>query len=129
MKLSFLQSLVLAGLLGCCSGTRADEMPAALTLLPVRAPVLVKQVSGNVQYTYDSTGWRTLPQGKVLKPGATIRAAGGSNAVLRMADSTSFFKVSATTAVHITSEAPIEELGTGAFVAQKSEPRTVAALD
>ena len=117
MKLSFLQSIALAGLLGCCSGARAGSdtevtgAPARASLLPVRSTVFVKEVHGNVQYAYDSTGWRELTSGKTLQPGATIRASSGSAAVLRVTDTTSFYKVSAQTALHITRETPPEETG------------------
>ena len=117
MKLSFLQSIALAGLLGCCSGARAgadsavSPTAAKPSLLPIKSAVLVREVHGHVQYAYDGTGWRELTKGKSLRPGATIRASSGSTAVLRVADSTSFYKVSALTAVHITHETPAEESG------------------
>jgi hypothetical protein len=115
MKLSYLQSIALAGLLGCCSGARAggdsvvSPSPSKRTLLPIRSAVSVKEVQGHVQYAYDSTGWRELTRGKTLHPGATIRASSDSAAVLRVADSTSFYKVSALTAVHITYDTPAAE--------------------
>jgi len=115
MKLSFLQSIALAGLLGCCSGARAGAnsavSPSKPSLLPIRSAVLVKEVQGHVQYAYDGTGWRDLAKGKMLRPGATIRASSGSTAVLRVGNSTSFFKVSSLTAVHITQATPADENG------------------
>jgi hypothetical protein len=132
MKLSFLQSIALAGLLGCCSGARAgadvevSPVPAKPALLPIRSAVLVKEVHGLVQYAYDSTGWRELTQGKTLRPGATIRASSGSAAVLRVGGSTSFYKVSALTAVHITHETPAEENGV-VSLASASTGATLAA--
>ncbi len=117
MKLSFLQSIALAGLLGCCSGARAggevvpETRAAKPSLLPIRSAVMVKEVRGHVQYAYDGTGWRMLTKGKTLRPGATVRASSGSAAVLRVGDSASFYKVSALTAVHITHETPSEEAG------------------
>ena len=128
MKLSFLQSIALAGLLGCCSGARADAEGdasperATASLLPIRSLVLVKEVHGHVQYAYDSTGWRELTAGKALRPGATVRAASGSAAILKVGDSASFFKVSALTAVHITNETPVEESGVVSLASVPSGP-------
>jgi hypothetical protein len=128
MKLSFLQSIALAGLLGCCSGARADadsdagSTLSAPSLLPIRSTVRVKEVLGHVQYAYDSTGWRQLTKGKTLLPGATVRAFSGSAAVLRVADSASFYKVSALTAVHITQETPVEESGIVSLAGAGSGP-------
>jgi hypothetical protein len=126
MKLSFLQSIALAGLLGCCSGARAsaDTGAGALhvkpSLLPIRSEVLVKEVHGHVQYAYDSTGWRQLTKGKTLRPGATVRASSGSAAILRVGDSASFFKVSPSTVVHITNETPVEETGVVSLASAKT---------
>ena len=126
MKLSLLQSIALAGLLGCCSGARAGaETDITVTsskpsLLPIRSVVLVKEVSGHVQYAYDGTGWRELTKGKSLRPGATIRASSGSAAILKVGDSASFYKVSALTAVHITQETPAEESGVVSIAAARS---------
>jgi hypothetical protein len=117
MKLSFLQSVALAGLLGCCSGARAGGdldtgvLSVKPSLLPIRSAVQVKEVRGHVQYAYDSTGWRQLTKGKTLRPGATVRASSGSAAILRVSDSASFFKVSPSTTVHITNETPVDETG------------------
>ena len=126
MKLSFLQSIALAGVLGCCSGARAgadSEVPVTSSkpsLLPIRSAVLVKEVSGHVQYAYDGTGWRELTKGKSLRPGATIRASSGSAAILKVGDSASFYKVSALTAVHITQETPAEENGVVSVAAART---------
>ena len=126
MKLSFLQSIALAGLLGCCSGARAGaETDVTVTsskpsLLPIRSTVLVKEVNGHVQYAYDGTGWKQLTKGKTLHPGATVRASTGSAAILRVGDSASFYKISALTAVHITHETPAEESGVVAIAAVRS---------
>ena len=50
MKLSFLQSIALAGLLGCCSGAHAHPPLAKASvnpsILPIRTVVVVKEVSG-----------------------------------------------------------------------------------
>ena len=116
MKLSFLQSVALAGLLGCCSGSRAnspgESEPEQVkpALLPIRSVVLVKEIRGQVEYAYDSTGWKLLTEGKELRPGATVRAASGAVAILRLIESSNFFKVSSSTAVHITNETPLDEL-------------------
>src|SRR4051794_21215554 len=113
MKITFLHCIALAGLLGSCSGAHAGgHSPTALTsLLPVRTSVLVKEVSGQVEYAYDSTGWRLLESGKLLRPGASVRALAGSSALLRMAESGTFIKISPATSVHITSEPPVDEGG------------------
>lgn len=134
MKLSFLQSIALAGLLGCCSGARADgascsRATAKAAILPIRSAVVVKEVSGHVEYAYDSTGWKTLASGKTLRPGATIRASFGSTAILRVAESASFFKLSPSTAVHITNETPLEEVSTVSFAVLKNKRATTIAAD
>lgn len=131
MKLSYLQSIALAGLLGCCSGARADgsgesngsegeSSDTKAALLPVRSAVLVKEVRGHVEYAYDSTGWRVLTTGKQLQPGATVRAGLGSVAILRITESANFFKVSPSTEVYITNETPDEELGTISLASVKA---------
>ncbi len=132
MKLSFLQSIALAGLLGCCSGAHADSPSASKvsvkpTVLPIRSAVMVKEVSGHVEYAYDSTGWKTLSSGKSLRAGATVRAASGSAAVLRVADTSSFYRVSALTEVRITSETPVEELAAFRFASMKGKGTSIAA--
>ena len=112
MKINFQLSVILAGLLGCCSGARADS-PAKSgrpMILPVKNCVVVKEIKGFVEYAYDGTGWRLLEAGKRLKAGATIRAAAGSAAVVRVDERASFMKVSPATMLHITMETPAEEL-------------------
>lgn len=112
MKITLLHCVALAGLLGSCSGAHAGDCPAtAPSLLPVRTGVLVKEISGHVEYAYDGTGWRILETGKLLRAGASVRAFAGSSALLRFSDSATFVKVSPATSVHITSEAPADETG------------------
>jgi len=97
-------------------------------MLPIRSAVLVKEVSGRVEYAYDSSGWKALQSGKTLHPGATVRAASGSTAVLRVAESANFFKLSPSTEVRITNETPLEELDTVSFAILKAKrTRTLAA--
>lgn len=132
MKLSFLQSVALAGLLGCCSGARADgseseRSAVKAALLPIRSAVVVKEVRGHVEYAYDSTGWRVLTTGKQLRPGATVRAGSGATAILRLSETANFFKVSSSTEVHITNETPVEELGTISLASTKAS--VVVAVD
>ena len=131
MKLSFLQSIALAGLLGCCSGAHAHPPLAKASvnpsILPIRTVVVVKEVSGHVEYAYDSTGWKTLSSGKSLRPGATVRAAADSTAVLRVTDTSSFYKVSALTQVRITSETPHEELAPARLTALNTKGTKTAA--
>jgi hypothetical protein len=137
MKLSFLQSIALAGLLGCCSGAHANPPVAARTpeksstpqvsTLPIRTAVVVKEVRGHVEYAYDSTGWKTLSSGKSLRPGATVRASADSTAVLRVTDHSSFYKVSALTQVRITSETPVEELAPARLTALSTKGTKLAA--
>lgn len=129
MKMSFHQSVILAGLLGCCSGSRA-ECPARAAaqralILPIRSAVEVKEVKGTVEYAYDGTGWRVLPAGKQLKAGATVRASRGSAAILRVDQRPTFFKISPLTFLHITSETPAEERAT--YVATVAQLATTAA--
>lgn len=131
MKLSFLQSIALAGLLGCCSGSRADggadlRTGSRATLLPIRSAVVVKEVRGQVEYAYDSTGWKQLASGKTLRPGATVRASSGSEAILRVSDGSNYLKVSALTEVHFTTETPIEEMGSLSVAAVKAVRSTAA---
>lgn len=95
-------------------------------VLPIRSVVLVKEVQGQVEYAYDSTGWKPLVKGKELHPGATVRAASGALAILRLAETCNFFKVSPSTAVHITNETPLEEL-IGASLATAKIDAQVAA--
>ncbi len=120
MKITFLHCVALAGLLGSCSGAHASgSLPASPgSLLPAQSTVVVKEVNGHVQYAYEGTGWRTLELGKLLRAGASIRALAGSSALLRIADSDTFVKVSPATSLHITSQAPLEE-GSGNFVASR----------
>lgn len=118
MKISFHFSIAAAALLGCCSGARASgDLPAQVrpAILPVQKAVEVKQVRGAVEYAYDGTGWRILPAGKQLHAGATVRAAAGSEAILRVNDS-SLVKVSPATSLHITLATPAEEFS-GAVLA------------
>ena len=111
MKLGFLHAIALTGLLGCGSGSRAQLAPPPhrASLLPVDSAVLVKEVRGQVDYAYDSTGWHHLEPGKRLQPGATVRAASGSAAILRLPHSSALYKVSSATTVHITLEPPVQE--------------------
>jgi hypothetical protein len=113
MKTPFHLSIVLAGLLGCCSGARAADTASTAqnrqTIVPVRHGVHVKETTGTVEYAYDSTGWRTLSAGKHLKAGATIRAAAGATAIVRVDQRPSFVKISSATSLHITPETPAEE--------------------
>jgi hypothetical protein len=85
-----------------------ESMPR---LAALKSHVVVSHLTGAPQYAYEGTGWRLITQGKVLKPGATVRASEGSSVLLRMEDS-SFIKVSSGTRLHLTSEAPPEEKGT-----------------
>lgn len=132
MKLSFLQSVALAGLLGCCSGSRANSpgeseaAPAKPALLPIRSVVLVQEVRGQVEYAYDSTGWKVLTKGKELRPGATVRAASGAVAILRLAETSNFFKVSPSTSVHITNETPIDELVSASLASARRNSQLAA---
>lgn len=133
MKFTFLHSIALVGLLGCCSGSHADistEPSRAVhpALLPVRSAVLVKEVKGKVEYAYDSTGWRTLEEGKLLRAGATVRAASGGLAILRIPESVSFFKISPQTTLHITSEAPADELSEMAIAQKRTSAKTLSAI-
>jgi hypothetical protein len=113
MIMGYYQSIMLAGLLGCCSGARAESpsptIPASprASILPILCGVEVKEVKGQVEYAYDGTGWRPLTAGKQLRPGATVRAASGSAAVLRVEEA--LVKVSPATSLHITMAAPPEE--------------------
>lgn len=119
MKTSFHLSIVVATLLGCCSGARAScDLPsqARPTILPVEKCVDVKNVKGAVEYAYDGTGWRSLPAGKQLRAGATIRAAAGSEAILKVDQRSSLVKVSSATTLHITVATPVEEF-TGPILA------------
>jgi hypothetical protein len=121
MRITFLHSIALVGLLGCCSGAHADARSAAVrpALLPVSSVVVVKEVIGQVEYAYDGTGWKSLQPGKQLRPGATLRASLGSTAVLRVPNNASLFKLSPSTTMHITAQTPMEEVTTKALVAAK----------
>jgi hypothetical protein len=112
MKIPFHLSIALAGLLGCCSGARAENegrTPKRQTIVPVRQGVQVKEVTGTVEYAYEGTGWRALPTGKYLKAGAIIRAAAGSAAIVCVDQRPGFVKISSATSLHLTPETPAEE--------------------
>ena len=120
MKMSYFQSILLAGLLGCCSGTRADAQqasPARASFLPVQTGVEVKDVKGRVEYAYEGTGWRVLTVGKQLRAGATVRAAAGSSAILRVDHRSSLFRITPFARLHITAAAPPEEATVALFAA------------
>jgi len=121
MKLSFFHSLALAGLLGCCSGS-ADSKATVIrsAFLPVRSAILVKEVNGAVQYSYDGTGWQKLQPGKMLLPGATVRASSASTAILRIAGSSALFRISPATVLHLTAEMPGTELSPSILAVKSS---------
>lgn len=117
MRISFHLSLVAATLLGCCSGARAScDVPSHVApsgraaILPVQTSVEVKLVKGAVEYAYDGTGWRSLSSGKHLRAGATVRAAAGSEAILKVDRRSSLVRVSPATSLHITMAAPADEI-------------------
>lgn len=86
---------------------------------PVKSHMIVTQINGAPQYAYEGTGWKLLASGKILKPGATVRAGRGSSVVLRAAESPTFIKVSSGTRLHLTAETPAEELSRAAILAEK----------
>jgi phosphotransferase system HPr-like phosphotransfer protein len=113
-------------LLGAQVGLMADgTMEQKIT--PVKAPLVVTETTGQPQYAYDSTGWKTLKAGKVLQPGATVRAADGSTVLLRATHAPTFIKVSSGTQVHLTMEAPSEEQMTVEVVRAVSKPVVLAS--
>jgi hypothetical protein len=121
MKMTLFESILLAGLLGCCSGTQANHLPSAApraAMLPVKGSVEVKEVRGAVEYAYDGTGWRNLAAGKRLRAGATVRASAGSVALLKVEDRGSFVRVCAATTLHLTTQTPEEEQA-GALIAAR----------
>lgn len=79
-------------------------------ILPVWSGVVVKEVTGTVEYAYLGTGWRLLAVDKCLKPGACIRAKSGSAAVLQVHERSTLFRVCSHTVLHLTQETPEEEL-------------------
>jgi hypothetical protein len=71
---------------------------------PIRSSVVVREITGTTEYSYDSTGWKTLTTGKILQAGASVRAKEKSNVVLKTVDATSLIKVCSGTQVHLTLE-------------------------
>jgi hypothetical protein len=106
LKLAAVFGLTLATQMGTFAG---GGMEAKIT--PLKTSVVVTEVTGKTEYAYDSTGWKTLHKGKVLQPGATVRAGQESAAVLKSLNAPTFIKVSSGTRLHLTLEAPAEEGG------------------
>jgi hypothetical protein len=77
---------------------------------PLKTHAFVTEVAGSPQYAYQGTGWQALKTGKILKPGAIVRAAAGSSAVLKVATSDNFIKVAPGTNLYLTPETPTEEV-------------------
>src|SRR4051812_3834648 len=124
MKLSFLQCVVLAGLLGCCSGTKADAVKVAAQNrngLPVAHDVVVKEVKGSVEYAYDSTGWKKLQKDKLLKAGATIRTQGDSTVLLKVEHQSTFYRISSNSILQLTPETPADEVAPNRLARLRAE--------
>ena len=84
---------------------------------PITSEVRVVEIDGNPEYAYDGTSWQLLFAGKVLKPGATVRALAGSTALLKVGPN--FIKVSAHSRLHLMPETPDEELRKTTILAVK----------
>ena len=112
MKLSFLHCVALAGMLGCCSGTKADavKMTQRRNTLPISHDVVVREVKGTVEYAYDSTGWKKLEKDKLLKAGATIRTQNDSSVLLKVEHQSTFYRISSESLMQLTPETPESEI-------------------
>jgi hypothetical protein len=72
------------------SFARGEDRPARAAIL---GNVQVKEVSGAVEYTCDSTGWHTLSVGKILSAGASIRTGERSSVIIAMEQEGSLVRV------------------------------------
>ncbi|MDX1953457.1 MAG: hypothetical protein SFY81_14870 [Verrucomicrobiota bacterium] len=105
--------LILAFLLTSAapSSKAVNESPIpSTTRASIDGDAVVRKVTGAVEYAYDSTGWKPLEAGKVLQPGAAIRAKGKSSALVQMEDTGSFVQVSSGTTLILSKAAPQSEL-------------------
>lgn len=103
MKITTLAALL--ALVTCLGSAKTAEPQTAA----LKSAVVVTEVNGSGEYAYDSTGWRKLTTGKVLQPGATVRASQESFVILKTVHSPSLIRVSQNTQLHLTLEAPDEE--------------------
>jgi hypothetical protein len=112
MKLSFLHCIALAGMLGCCSGSKADStrISTKRSSLPISRDVIVREVRGTVEYAYDGTGWQKLEKFKLLKPGVIIRTRGSSSVLLKSENQSTFYRIGETSVLQLTPETPEDEL-------------------
>lgn len=85
---------------------------ATTTKASIQGEARVREIRGGVEYAYDSTGWKALTPGKMLKPGATIRTTSHGEAVLTVAENTAMLKVNPNTSLELTPAPPPEELAT-----------------
>ncbi len=121
MKISFLHCIALVGLLGCCSGTRADAIKAAIqkrNALPVAREVIVREVKGSAEYAYDSTGWQKLEKDKLLRAGATIRTQGDSSVLLKVESQSTFYKIHSNMVLQLTPQTPDDEVNAASRLAK-----------
>ena len=108
--MTFMKLVRMAAIVGLVFGTQAGmKAGGEARIAPLRSAVVVTEVKGKMEYAYDSTGWKTLQKGKVLQPGATVRAGQRSAAVLKSVEAPTLIKVSSETKLHLTLEAPAEE--------------------
>lgn len=104
LKLAAVLGVALMAQIAVKAGAGSDAK-----ITPLKSSVIVTEVTGTTEYAYDSTGWKTLKKGKVLQPGATVRAGQKSAAVLKSLHAPTFIKVSSETQLHLTLEAPADE--------------------
>lgn len=86
----------------------SEKSPVHKAAIPGIA--VVKELKGNAQYAYDSSGWQQLKVGKHLRPGASIRTAANGKAILKIAGSSNYISVSPSSQLTLVPEAPIEEV-------------------
>jgi hypothetical protein len=97
---------VLAAVALATSFVRGEDHPARTT---VSGAVQVKQVVGAAEYAYDSTGWRPLAAGKILRAGATIRTGDSASVVIAMEQAGSLVRVGPMRRLELAAAAPTRE--------------------
>jgi hypothetical protein len=124
MKKFLVLGFTTAALVANLSSLGADRPARAA----VEHAVAVKEVSGNAEYAYDSTGWKPLSAGKVLHAGAFVRTGSDARVILSMEEQGSFVRVGPSSRLELAKAAPALEREATPAPAQasaetKTEPR------
>jgi hypothetical protein len=105
MKKLLVFGFTMAALVANLSSLGADRPARAA----VEHAVAVREVSGNAEYAYDSTGWKPLSVGKVLHAGASVRTSSGAKVILAMEEQGSFIRVGPSSRLELAKAAPALE--------------------